>query len=285
MQQASVPQPHCPSACPSDCPADGPSDGPSDLLAVPHTNPRSKTDDTPSYHVLSSESAPAEADAAEAAHAGPDTAACKEGNAEEPAAEDCQPINSQTTGHDSPTPELQSACMKTVQNGEGSSVRAQASTAKHDTNTAGTSCPFSPSPSAAPAQAAKGAATLPPAPVAVAAAAQSPSTLLSPPISVPAPILTTASLGRPAPAPPAPPVPAPPRPPAPAPPAPAAPAQAAGPASAPKAAACEAEAVVMEAVSAAVALVEAFPHLMEDLVEALASGLRCAIGTGLDPFE
>ena len=57
------------------------------------------------------------------------------------------------------------------------------------------------------------------------------------------------------------------------------PAQAAASASAgATAAAPEAEALVLEAVSAAAAMVEAFPHLLEDVGEALASQLRCAIG-------
>ena len=45
-----------------------------------------------------------------------------------------------------------------------------------------------------------------------------------------------------------------------------------------KAVAPEAEAVVLEAVSAAAAMVEAFPHLLDDLGEALVSKLRCAMG-------
>lgn len=284
LQQSSATQPDCLSDCPSNCPSEGPSDCPSDCPsecpshcpALPQPNPQSKTvGGAPSHHVLSSE--PAEADAATAAEeaaAAPDTEAFKKGDTAESAGVD-QPTRSQTAGHDTHAPELQSACMHAVHTNRGSSVHAQASTAKQDSNTAGTAVPFSPSLFAAPTS--KGAATLQLPPV-VTAVAPPPAAVvrhLALPVLAHEPVPGTGPLGSPAPGPPGPP--------AAAATAVTADAVATVSAAATKAGAPQAEAVVLEAVSAAVAMVEAFPHLLEDLAEALASGLRCAIGTALEP--
>ena len=258
-----------------------------DSLALPETHTQSKTGDAASDHVSSSQpdsSAAAEAEAETAAEAEPDAKAVVEetraaeaepngkGRMEDVTAAEAelgaeallegttagsaagrdQPDKSQTTGHKgSPTSELQARCMQAVHNRGGCWAHSLAACASPQSSSvlaaaAITSCSV---------QAATEAATTLPASMATAVAASS-MTLISPPATAPAPAKTaataiaataavkagaTASVGA-------------------------------------KAAAREAEAVVLEAVSAAAAMVEAFPHLLDDLGDALANGLRCAIG-------
>lgn len=260
-----------------------------DSLALPETHTQSKTGDAASDHVPSSQpdsSAAAEAEAETAAEAEPDAkavveetraaeaepnakgrmedvtaaeaelgaVALLEGTTAGSAAGGDQPDKSQTTGHKgSPTSELQALprCMQAVHNRGGCWAHSLAACASPQSSSvlaaaAITRCSI---------QAATEAATTLPASMATAVAASS-MTLISPPATAPAPAKTaataiaataavragaTASVGA-------------------------------------KAAAREAEAVVLEAVSAAAAMVEAFPHLLDDLGDALANGLRCAIG-------
>ena len=165
------------------------------------------------------------------------------------AAEAVRPVNHETTGHKgSPPSHMPPERLQAVQNRETTSVHSQATTAEQESNAACTSPLSSPGINAAAmttssssaVQAALGAIPLPSAPTTTAASLKQVPSHASDWAHAAA-TTSAASAGA-------------------------------------KAAAPEAEAVVVEAISAAAALVKAFPHLLDDLGEALGHQLRCATG-------
>lgn len=182
-----------------------------------------------------------------AAAAAPGAEALIEGSAAGSAAQAVRPVHDQTRGYKgSAASEMPPECLQAVQNTETTSVRSQATKAEQD-SAPGTPPLSSPELIAAATtisssalQAALGAVYLPPAPTTTAASLKQVPSQASEPAHAAA--TTSAAVAG---------------------------ATAAAP---------EAEAVVLEAVSAAAASLEAFPHLLGDVGEALGHQLRCAIG-------
>ena len=233
-----------------------------DSPSLPHTEAPSQADGAHSHQIPSSEhrvnAAAVEAEAephakavmkgTTAAEAEPGAEALLEGTDAGPAAEAVWPVTDQTTAQKgSPASEMLPECLQAVQDRDTSSVHRQDTTAEEDSHAACTSLPSSPGMTAAAVttslsavQAALGAVPLPLAPTTTAASLKKVLPHASEPVQAAATTSATSAGAL--------------------------------------AAASESEAVFLEAASAAAALVEAFPLLLDDLGEALCHQLWCAIG-------
>ena len=236
-----------------------------DSPALPHTTAPSQAGGSRSHQVCSLErgaQAAAEGEAEAAAEAEPGAEALMEGTDAGMAAEAARPANDWRTRHrESTASEVTPGCRQAEQDEDKSSAYSHASSAKQDACALCTSSLSLPGMAAAataatPMQDASGGSPLPLAPTTTTAAAAAAATAAA----MSHPQLSASEQ-----------------------------AQAAGPVTADyetdaaasagaTAVAFEAETVVLEAVSAAAAMAEAFPHLLDNLGEALATNLRCAIG-------